>query len=206
MCKKIILTVGESDKLVVMKDVEKVRRRIRLRVLPCYRAVIIKDGVVDRVYDSGEYKPFTKSDKKSRINVAFVNIEKSQNVDFNTRQSQVRDKVASKIYNVSFSGNYTFSVRNERKFLATNSVKGNEYTSADFALNTEREINSNIFSYITEYFAKNNISYSAFEKNIKNIERDILVKLDKYLDDTYGIEVRSIKLYDANISLAMELK
>ena len=204
MFKKIVIALDENNKdsLVEIKKIEKIKSKIKVKVNPSNKAIIYRDLAVSDVLQMGEYLPFTKQDKKHNLFVVFVNMEKSQDFNFLTRQSQIKDKINDVIYSLQFSGTYSFSVRNERKFMGTCNTEFKNISKLDFASKLENDINSLVLSYILNYFEVNKIQIKNCLKHKEKIEKHILVLLNKHLDDSYGVEVREIKLDNINITEA----
>lgn len=204
MFKKIVIALDKekSENLVEIKQVEKIKNNIKLKVDAKHKAVIYKDFAVSNVFQMGEYKPFLKQDKKHSIHVVFVNTEKSSLYPFATRQTQSKDKVSGEIYSLEFRGDYSFSVRNERKFMGTFNSEFKNLSKLDFVNKLEDQINSLILSYVLNYFDTNKVSFKDCQKNKEKLEKHILVNLGKYLDDTYGVEIREIKLNLINVTEA----
>lgn len=200
---KISLGNNSGDKMVVYKNIEKFKRNIIVEVDSSHRAVIFKDNNVSQVLDAGIYKPFTKQDKKSALSVVFVNISKSKEIFFTTRIANIKDNFTKTIYDCYFTGSYVIGVRNERKFLGTSNLSNTDFSLEDFAFSVENEVNGQILSYISQYFLINKISVKDFEKEQQNIAKHILVELDKYLDNTYGLEVRTVNFDKIHIQNEM---
>lgn len=196
MFKKNIIKPDElqNENLVVYKQIEKLKTNAKVVVDTKHRAVIIKDGNVSEVLQSGEYKPFTKDDKKKRVVIAFVYVAKISELEFSTRVSSVKDNVQGAIYNLSFSGKYTFAVRNERKFLGTCFNSGSDFSRYDFYEEIEKSVNANILSYIIDFFVNGKVPFEKFEKANEKLNHHVETALDKYLDDTFGLEVRSVNV------------
>lgn len=208
MFRKVIISSKTipNEKLVSFVEIEKIKKNIKLIVDASHKAVIYRDDNCSDVFQMGEYKPFTKEDKKfNKIKIAFVSTNMSEFFPFETRITHIKDKINNKIYNANFSGSYTFSVRNERKLMGNFDINKNGITMDGFANKIENQVNSVVLPYIVDYFTINNISFENFSKNKKEVERHLLILLNKYLDDTYGVEVRKVKLNDMFIESIMEL-
>ena len=211
--KKIISINTNDDDLIKIKDIsgEKFNKNIKLFVEPEYKVVVLKNNVqFGEVFEvGGEYKPLTKEDKKcTSIQFIFVSTKKSTPYNFITRATSFKD-VNGKICNACFEGEYTFSVRNERKLLATTMAteSGKDFTKTDFANLIEDRVNSAMLSYILNYYKTKKISILDvdFSKYKKDLENYVIEILDKYLDDTFGLNARSLNI-NALIESEMELK
>lgn len=203
MFKKIVISANEIEKdiLISQRHIEKIKKNIKVKVNEKYLAVIFRDNVVSEVLKMGNYKPFTKQDEKQQnAKLIFVSTEKSKLFPFATRQSQTIDIRTKNVYNISFTGRYSFSVRNERKLLGTYNIRKSDLTFDDFVEDIKMEVNNIILPYIISFFTSTSNSIQEYNHLKKRVEEYVIKLLDKYLDDTYGINVRELNLNDIKLA------